>query len=37
VARNFLDFNNSQWRVEKNGVKNPKEIRQDWLGNCLAA
>lgn len=27
----------SQWRVEKNGFKSPKEIHQDWLENRLAA
>lgn len=33
----FMELYNSQWRVEKNGFKSPKEIRQDWLENCLAA
>ncbi len=33
----FVELYNSQWRVEKNGFKSPKEIRQDWQENRLAA
>jgi transposase InsO family protein len=37
AVRNFVELYNSQWLVEKNTFKSPRELRQDWLDNRLVA
>jgi transposase InsO family protein len=37
AVRNFVELYNSQWRVEKNAFKSPRELRQDWLDDRLVA
>jgi len=37
AVQKFVELYNSQWQVEKNAFRSPRDIRQNWLENHRAA